>query len=158
MLEFREAQRLSGGSDAIIVPVKIVEDRVDRAPNVHLRHGCHHDAKLEVAPVSCFEWTLLTFAHLVLLSCINEIPIYETHQQRESGLRVEAAETVRDVDATRVDTGQFSEREVERCSAPARLGQVQKSSGTVSLSARLEVVDLQLEMQRLREFTSATEL
>ena len=64
---------------------------------------------------------------------------------------------VRDEEATRVDTGQFSEREVEQCSAPARLVQVQQLSGTVSLSARLDVADLQLEMQRLREFTSASE-
>ena len=49
MLESGVAQRFSGGSDAIIVLVEVVADRVDRGPDVHLRHGGHHDAKLEVA-------------------------------------------------------------------------------------------------------------
>ena len=80
MLELREAQRLSGGRDAIIVPIKVVADRVDRAPDVHLRHGGNPDAKLEVAPVTCLESTLLTFAHLVLIICVNDIRIHEAHQ------------------------------------------------------------------------------
>ena len=64
---------------------------------------------------------LLMFAHLVLISCVHEIRIYEAHKQRESGLRNETAETIRDNHATRVDTKQFSEREVKLLSAPARL-------------------------------------
>ena len=76
--------------------------------------------------------------------------------QRESGLRNETAETVRDEDATQVDTRQFSEREVKRRSATAWLVQAQQSSSTVSLPSRLDLAELQFEMQRLREFTSAT--
>ena len=148
-LELRNAQRFRSGSDAIIVPIEVDADRVDREPYVHLRHGGNYDAKLEVAPVTCLESTLLTFAHLVLISCVHEIRIHEAHQQRDSGLRDETAETVRDEDATRVDTGQFSGREVERRSAPARLVKMQQSSGSVSLPSRLDVADLQLEIQRL---------
>ena len=90
----------------------------------------------------------LTFAHLVLISCVHEIRIHEAHEQRESGLRNETAETIRDEDATRVDTRQFSEREVKRRSATAWLVQAQQSSSTVSL--RLDLAELQFEMQRLR--------
>ena len=93
-----------GGSDSVVVPVKVVADRVDCAPDVHFRHGSHHDTKLEVAPVTYLESTLLTFAHLILISCVHEIRINEAHEQRESGLQNETAETVRDEDATRVDT------------------------------------------------------
>ena len=113
VLELRKAQRFCGGSDSVVVPVEVVADRVNCAPDVHLRHGSHHDAKLEVAPVTCLESALLTFAHLVLISCVHEICIQEAHEQREPGLRNETAETVRDEDATRVDIRQFSEREVE---------------------------------------------
>ena len=59
----------------------------------------------KVASVTCFESTLLTFAHHVLITCVHEICIQEAHKQRESGLRNETAKTVRDVDATLVDTG-----------------------------------------------------
>ena len=85
MFELREVQRLGGGSDAIIVPVEILADLVNRARDVHLCHGSHRDAKLQIAPVNCLESTLLTFAHLVLISCVHEIRIYEAHEQRESG-------------------------------------------------------------------------
>ena len=150
ILELRKAQRPRGGSDAIIVPVEVVADRVDRALDVHVRHGIHDDAKLEFALVICLESTLLTFAYLVLIACVYEFCIHEAYQQRKSGLRDKAAETIVDEDATRVDTGQFSEREVKRRSAMARLVQAQQSSSTVSLPSRLDVANLQLEMQRLR--------
>ena len=114
MLELREVHRFRGGSDAVVVSVEVVADRVNCALDVHLRHGGHHDAKFEVAPVACFESMFLTFALLVLISCVHEIRIHEAHEQRESGLRNETAETIRDEDTTRVDTRQFSEREVKR--------------------------------------------
>ena len=150
MLELRKVQWLCGKSDAIIVSVVVVADRVDRAPDVHLLYGGHHDAKIEVAPVTCLELTLLTFAHLVLISYVYKIRIHVAHQQREFGLRDETAKIVIDEDATQDDTEQLSEREVERLSAPARLVQMQLSPGTVSLPSRLDLADLQLEMQRLR--------
>ena len=157
VLELRKVQRFRGGSDSVVVPVEVVADLVNCAPDVHLRHGGHHDAKFEVAPVTCLESMLLTFAHLVLISCGYEMRIHEVHEQRESGLRNKTAETVRDEDATRVDTRQFSKREVERPSAMAWLVQAQESSSTVSLPSRLDLAELQFKMQRLREFTSATE-
>ena len=138
MLKLGESQRLSGDSDAVVVPVEVVADCVNRAPDVHFRHGGHHDAKLEIAPVTWIESTLLTFAHLVLISCVHEIRIHEAHEQRESGMRNETAETVRDDDAMRVDTRQFRERELKRRSATARLVQAQQSSSNVSLPSRLD--------------------
>ena len=104
VLELRKAQRFRGGSDSVVVPVEVVADRVNCAHDVHLRHVSHHEAKLEVAPVTCLKSALLTFAHLVLISCVHEIRVHEAHHQRESGLRNETAKTVRDEDATRVDT------------------------------------------------------
>ena len=148
MFELRKAQRLRGGSDAVVVPVEVVADRVNCAPDVHLRYGSHHDAKLEVAPVTCLESALLTFAHLVLISCVHEICIHEAHDQRESGLRNETAETVRYEDATRVNTKQFSESEVERRSATTWLVLARQSSSIVSLPLRLNNAELQFEMQR----------
>ena len=148
MLELRELHRLGGLPDGVVVPVKVFADRVDRALDVHVRHGGHHDAKLDVT-VTRLESTLLTFAHLVLISCVHEICFHKTHQQRESGLRDKAAETIDDNDATRVDTGQFGEGEMERRSAKTRLGQVHMSCDPVSLPSRLNVADLQFEMQRL---------
>ena len=147
----------SAAAATVVVPVEVIADRVNRAHDVHLRHGGHHDTKLEVAPVTCLESTLLTFGHLVLISCVHEIRIHEAHEQRESGLRNETADTVCNEDPTRVDTGQFSESEVARCSATARLVQARKSSSTVLLPSRLDVDEPQFEMQRLRELTSATE-
>ena len=67
MLELREVHRFRGGSDAVVVPVEVVADRVNCAPDVHLRQGGHHDTKFEVALVTCLE-LFLTFAHLVLNS------------------------------------------------------------------------------------------
>ena len=67
VLELRRVQRFRGGSDSVVVPVEVVADRVNFAPDVHLRHGDHHDAKFKVAPVTCLESMLLTFAHLVLI-------------------------------------------------------------------------------------------
>ena len=130
MLELGEAQRFRGGSDAIIVPVEVIADRVNRAPNLHVRHGGHHYANLEVVSVTCLESTLLTFAHLVMIPCIHEMFFHEVYQQRESGLRDKAAETVHDEDAMRVDTGQFSEREVERRGASVDKVQQSGRSGT----------------------------
>ena len=91
---------------------------------------------------------MLTFTHFALIACINEIRFQEAHQQGKSGMWDETAETIDDVDATRVDTGQINEREVKRRSATTRLVQAHMSSETVSLSSRLNVADLQLEMQR----------
>ena len=93
-------KRFRSGCDS----VEVIADSVNRAPDVHLRHGGHHDGKFEVAPVTCLESTLLTFAHLVLISCVHEIRIHEANEQRECGLRNETAETVREEDATRVDS------------------------------------------------------
>ena len=147
VLELRKAQRFRGNSDAVVVPVEVVADPINCAPDVHLRHGSHHDARLEVAPVACLESALLTFAHLVLISCVHEIRIHVAHEQRESGLRNETAEAVRDEDATRVDTRQFSEREVEWCSATVRFILSRQSLSIVSLPLRLDLAELQFEMQ-----------
>ena len=157
VLEFGKAQRFRSGSDSVVVPVEVVADRVNCAPDVHLSHGGHHDAKLEIASVTCLESTLLTIAHLVLISCVHEIRIDEAQKQRESGLWNETAETVCDENATRVNTRQLSEREVKRRSAPARFVQSRQSSSTGSLPSRLDLAKLQFEMQRLRKFMSATE-
>ena len=157
VLELRKVQRFRGGSDSVVVPVEVVADRVNCALDFHLSHGGHHDVKFEVAPVTCFESMLLTFAHLVLILCGYEICIHETHEQPESGLRNDTAETVCDEDATRVDTRKFSEREVERPSATAWLNQAQQSTSTVSLPSRLDLAELLFKMQRLRKFTSANE-
>ena len=73
MLELREVHRFRGGSDAVVVPVEVVADRVNCA--------------------------------LVLISCVHESRIHKAYEQRESSLRNETAETIRDEDATRVDTG-----------------------------------------------------
>ena len=91
MLELRKVQRFRGGSDSVVVPVGVVSDRVNCAPDVHLRHGGHHDATFEVATVTCLESMVLTFAHLVLISCGYEISIHEAQEQRESGLRNKTA-------------------------------------------------------------------
>ena len=142
VLEFRKSQRLSRSSDSVVVPVEVVADRVNRALDVHVRHGGHDNAKLEVVLVTCLESTLLSFAHLVLIACINEIRVHEAHKQHESGLWDEAAETIDDENATRVDAGQFSRHEVEWRSAMARLVKAQQSSHTVSLPSRFDVADL----------------
>ena len=141
VLKLRKAQR-QRRRDTVVVPVEVVADRVHCAHDVHLRHGGHHDAKFEVAPVTCLESMLPTFAHLVLISCLHEIRIYEAHEQREYGLKNETAETVRDEDATRVDTRQLSEREVEQLSATAWLDQAQQSFSTVSLPSRHDLAEL----------------
>ena len=119
MLELRKAQQFRSGSDSIVVPVEVVADRVNWAPEVYLCHGGHHDTKFKVAPVTSLESMLLTFAYLGLISCGYEIRIHEAHEQRESGLRNKTAQTVRDKDATRVDTKQLSECKVKRPSATA---------------------------------------
>ena len=80
MLELREVHLFRGGSDAVVVPVEVVADRIKCAPDVHLRHGGHHDAKFEVALVTCLESMFLTFTHLVLISCVHEIRIHEAHK------------------------------------------------------------------------------
>ena len=105
MLEFGKAQRFRCGSDSVVFLVEVVADRVNCAPDVHLRRGRHHDAKFEVASVTCLESTLLTFAHLVLITCVQKVRIHEAHEQRESALQNKTTETIRDVDVTRVDTG-----------------------------------------------------
>ena len=73
------AQLFCGDSDSTVGPVDTVADRVDRALDVHVCHGCHHDGKLKVVPVIRVESTLLTFAHLVLIFCVNEIHLHEAH-------------------------------------------------------------------------------
>ena len=150
MLKFGEAQRLSGSSDSVVIPVGVDADRVDRAPDVHVRHGSHEDTKLEVVQVALVESSLLTFARLVLIVCFDKIRFHEEHQQRESGLRDEATETIDGKDAARVDTVQFGESEMERHSATTRLVQAHQSSDTVSLPSRLDVTVLQLKMQQFR--------
>ena len=112
MLELREVLLFRGGTDAIVVPVEVVADRVNCAPDVHLCHGSNHDAKFEVALVTCLDSLFLTFAHLVLISGVHENRIHEAQEQRESGWRNETTETIRNEDATRVNTEQFSEREL----------------------------------------------
>ena len=47
VLELRKAQRYRGGSDSVVIPVEVVADRVNCAPDVHLCHGSNYDAKLE---------------------------------------------------------------------------------------------------------------
>lgn len=50
VLELRESHRLGGLRDGVVVFVEILEYRVDRAPDVHVPHGGHNDAKLEIVP------------------------------------------------------------------------------------------------------------
>ena len=157
VLEFREAQQFRSGSNSVGVPVKVVANRVNCALDVHLRHGGHHAAKLEFASVTCLKSTLITFAHLVLLSCVHKIRIYEEHEQCESRLRNETAVTIRDEDETRVYTRKFSKRELERRSATAWLIQAQQTFSTVLSPSRLDLAKQKFEMQQLWDFTSATE-
>ena len=62
VLEFGKTQRFRSGSDSGVVPVEVVADRINCAPDVDYSHGDHHDVKLEVASVTCLESTLLTIA------------------------------------------------------------------------------------------------
>ena len=80
MLELQKVHRFRGGSEAVVVAVEVVADRFNCALDVHLCHGGHHEAKFEVALVTCFESMFLTFAHLVLISCVHEICIHEAHE------------------------------------------------------------------------------
>ena len=121
-LDLLKPHRLGRPRDGVVVPVEKLADRINSALDVHVLHGSH-DVKLEVGPVVRVESRLLTFAHLFLILCVHEIRLHEAHQLRVSSLRDEAAETIDDEDATRVDTGQFGKREVERRSAPTRIVQ-----------------------------------
>ena len=65
MLEHGESYQFSGGGDAVVIPVKILANRVDSAFNVHTCHSSHNDAKLEVAAIAFVKPTLLALAYLV---------------------------------------------------------------------------------------------
>ena len=93
------------------------------------------------------ESSLLKFAYLVLIACVNEIRFDKAHQQHETCSQNDSAVTNNNEDATCVDTRKFDKREVERRSSTTRFAQAQQSSDIVLLPSRLDVTELQLGLK-----------
>lgn len=52
MLEFEKSQRFSGRNNLFVIPIEVVVDHVNGAPDVNVCNGSHYDAKLNVALVA----------------------------------------------------------------------------------------------------------
>ena len=148
MLELGKAQRFRGGSDAIIVPVEIIADRVNRAPDVHVRHGGHHDAKR-----NCFghlpRVDALTFADLVLIPAFTRF--FSTRQISSASPACGTRRQRRFTTKTRRESTQGNSASAKCNGAMPRRGSFRCTSRPAPYRClRDSTADLQLEMKLLR--------